>query len=45
MEYTELIRTRESVRNYDPNRNVPKETLKKILDAGSIEQTTSFSPA
>ena len=36
MEYTDLIRTRESVRNYDPNRPVPKEILKKILDAGRM---------
>jgi nitroreductase len=36
MEYTELIRTRESVRNYDPNRPVPKEILNKILDAGRL---------
>jgi nitroreductase len=34
MEYTELIRTRESIRNYDPNQPVPKEILEKILDAG-----------
>jgi nitroreductase len=36
MEYTELIRTRESVRNYDPDRSVPKEILEKILDAGRL---------
>jgi nitroreductase len=36
MEYTELIRTRESIRNYDPNRPVPKEILEKILDAGRL---------
>ena len=36
MEYTDLIFTRESVRNYDPNRPVPKEILEKILDAGRI---------
>lgn len=36
MEYTDLIRTRESVRNYDPNRPVPKEILEKILDAGRL---------
>jgi nitroreductase len=36
MEYTELIGTRESVRNYDPDRPVPKEILKKILEAGRI---------
>jgi nitroreductase len=36
MEYTDLIRTRESVRNYDPNRPLPKEILEKILDAGRL---------
>jgi len=36
MEYTELISKRESIRNYDPNRSVPKEILVKILDAGRI---------
>jgi nitroreductase len=36
MEYTELIRTRESVRNYDPERPVAKDVLVKILDAGRI---------
>jgi len=36
MEYSELIRTHESVRNYDPNRPVPKEILEKILDAGRL---------
>jgi nitroreductase len=36
MEYTELIHNRESIRNYDSNRTVPKEILKKILDAGRM---------
>ena len=36
MEYTELIRSRESIRNYDPDRPVPKEILEKILEAGRI---------
>ena len=36
MEYTELIRSRESIRNYDPNRPVPKEILVKILEAGRL---------
>jgi nitroreductase len=36
MEYTELIRNRESIRNYDPNRSVPKEILERILDAGRL---------
>jgi nitroreductase len=36
MEYTELISTRESIRNYDPSRPVPKEILNKILEAGRL---------
>jgi nitroreductase len=36
MEYSDLILSRESVRNYDPGRPVPKETLEKILDAGRL---------
>ena len=36
MEFTELIRIRESIRNYDPDRPVPRETLEKILEAGRI---------
>lgn len=36
MEYTKLIHDRESVRNYDPGRPVPKEILERILDAGRI---------
>jgi len=36
MEFTELIHTRESIRNYDPNRPVPKDILEKILDAGRL---------
>jgi nitroreductase len=36
MEYTELIRIRESVRNYDPDRSVPSEVMSKILDAGRL---------
>lgn len=36
MEYTDLIRNRESVRNYDPTRPVPKEVIEKILDAGRL---------
>ena len=36
MEYTELIRNRESIRNYDPDRPVPLEILKKILEAGRL---------
>lgn len=36
MEFTDLIHSRESIRNYDPNKSVPKEILEKILDAGRI---------
>ena len=36
MEYTELIQIRESIRNYDPDRPVPKEILEKILNAGRM---------
>jgi nitroreductase len=36
MEYTDLIYTRESIRNYDPTRPLPKEILEKILDAGRL---------
>jgi nitroreductase len=36
MEYTDLIRSRESIRNYDTKRPVPREILERILDAGRI---------
>lgn len=36
MEYTELIRSRESLRNYDPGHPVPDEILLRILDAGRM---------
>jgi nitroreductase len=36
MEFNSLIRSRESVRNYDPDRPVNKEILEKILDAGRV---------
>ena len=36
MEFTELINTRESVRNYDPEKPVPKEIIERILNAGRI---------
>jgi nitroreductase len=36
MEYTDLISRRESIRNYDPNRLVPRVILEKILDAGRV---------
>jgi hypothetical protein len=36
MEYTELIRTCESIRNYDPDRPAQEEILKKILNSGKL---------
>jgi nitroreductase len=36
MEYDDLIRSRESVRSYDPERPVPEAILNKILDAGRM---------
>ncbi|HBE40550.1 MAG TPA: nitroreductase [Bacteroidales bacterium] len=36
MEYYDLIRSRESIRNYDPDRPVPGQILEKILDAGRL---------
>jgi len=36
MEFYDLIRSRESVRNYDPDRPVSKEILERILDAGRL---------
>jgi nitroreductase len=45
MEYTELIRNRESIRNYDPNRSVPGEILEKILEAGRLAPSAkNFQP-
>jgi nitroreductase len=36
MEFTRLIRQRESIRNYDPAKPVSRETLERILEAGRI---------
>ena len=36
MEFTQLIRNRESIRNYDPEKPVPDAVLEKILEAGRI---------
>ena len=36
MEYTDVIESRESIRNYDSGRPVSKETLEKILNAGRV---------
>lgn len=36
MEFTELVKTRESIRSYDPARPVAEEVLKRILEAGRL---------
>lgn len=36
MEFFEVIHGRESIRNYEPGRIVPKEVLKRILEAGRV---------
>lgn len=36
MEFSDLILSRKSVRNYDPDRPVPKAILEKILEAGRL---------
>ena len=41
MEFSDLIRSRESVRNYDPDRPVPPEILTRILDAGRLAPAAS----
>lgn len=36
MEYYELIRARESIRSYDPEKPVEREVLNRILEAGRL---------
>ncbi len=36
MEFNEVIKSRESVRNYDPGRPLDQNTLEKILEAGRL---------
>jgi len=36
MEYSDLIRIRESIRDYDPARQVPQDVLERILHAGRM---------
>lgn len=45
MEYNDLIRSRESIRNYDPARSVPKEILERILNADRLAPSAcNFQP-
>jgi len=41
MEYSDLILSRESIRNYDPDSPVPKEILERILNAGRLAPSAS----
>lgn len=34
MEFLDLVKKRESIRNYDPSRLVPRDTLLRVLEAG-----------
>ena len=36
MEFRELIKTRESVRNYDSKKSIPRDVLNRILEAGRL---------
>jgi nitroreductase len=36
MDYYQLINSRESIRNYDPSRQVPEDIMTRILDAGRL---------
>jgi nitroreductase len=45
MDFYELIRTRESIRNYDPDRPLDEETLHRILEAGRLAPSAvNFQP-
>lgn len=41
MDYYDLIRGRESVRNYDPNRKIDDSVLYRILNAGRLAPSAS----
>ncbi len=36
MEFNTLLNTRESVRNYDPDKPVPQDVMKRIIEAGRL---------
>jgi len=45
MDFYELIRNRESIRNYDPDRPLDDETLYRILEAGRLAPSAvNFQP-
>jgi nitroreductase len=41
MEFSDLIRSRESIRNYDPIKPVARDVIGKILDAGRLAPSAS----
>lgn len=41
MEFYDLIESRESIRDYNPNEKVPKDVLLRILNAGRIAPSAS----
>ena len=41
MDFEKLIKTRESVRSYDPSRPVPRQVLDRIVQAGIIAPTAA----
>jgi len=41
MEYYDLIKTRESIRNYDPDKPVSKAVLNRILESGRLAPSAS----
>ncbi len=41
MEFYELIKTRESIRNYDSDKSIPDDVLDRILEAGRIAPSAS----
>jgi len=45
MDFYDLIRNRESIRNYDPHRPLDRETLHRILEAGRLAPSAvNFQP-
>ncbi|MCJ7501357.1 nitroreductase family protein [bacterium] len=45
MDFYELIRNRESIRNYDPDRPLDRDTLYRILEAGRLAPSAvNFQP-
>ncbi|MFV2081746.1 MAG: nitroreductase family protein, partial [bacterium] len=45
MDFYDLIRGRESIRNYDPEKPVDRDTLYRILEAGRLAPSAvNFQP-